>query len=267
MKHCTLCDITKPFEEFNKSKSTSDGCQTKCRACEKVYRERNREKIRARSDTYRSDPEKKAWLKQRQVEWREKNKELIAAMNKRWRDERPPGIEKAQKKEYLKKNREKIRAYHRKWKRDNLDKMRKWHREHAKEKRATDPQFAIRARVTSRIREALVKGHKSASSQALLGCSITEYKIYIESLFVDGMNWEALLRGEIHLDHKIPCCSFNLTDSVQQRECFHYTNTQPLWAEDNHRKVAEDLKMRDKKRLDKAVDSGVSQGNSNPLIT
>jgi Prasinovirus endonuclease VII len=184
-------------------------------------------------------------------------------MNKRWRATRLD-VEKAQKKRYLEKNRKKIREYHRKWKKANADKMRKWHREHAREKRATDPQYVIRARVMSRIRSALIKGHKSASSQVLLGCSIAEYKTYIESLFVDGMTWEALLKGEIHLDHKIPCCSFDLTDPAQQRECFHYLNTQPLWAEDNHQKVAEDLKIRDQKRLDKANDSSVSSDNTNP---
>jgi hypothetical protein len=39
-----------------------------------------------------------------------------------------------------------------------------------------------------------------------------------------------------HVDHIIPCASFDLTDPEQQRQCFHYTNLQPLWAEDNLRK-------------------------------
>ena len=30
--------------------------------------------------------------------------------------------------------------------------------------------------------------------------------------------------------------SFDLTDPIQQQKCFHYTNLQPLWAEDNYRK-------------------------------
>ena len=33
-----------------------------------------------------------------------------------------------------------------------------------------------------------------------------------------------------------PCASFDLTDPEQQRQCFHYTNLQPLWAADNIRK-------------------------------
>jgi len=36
-----------------------------------------------------------------------------------------------------------------------------------------------------------------------------------------------------HIDHKIPCASFDLTDTDQQRACFHYSNLQLLWARDN----------------------------------
>ena len=39
-----------------------------------------------------------------------------------------------------------------------------------------------------------------------------------------------------YLDHIRPCACFDLTDEAQQRECFHYTNLQPLWATDNMQK-------------------------------
>ena len=45
------------------------------------------------------------------------------------------------------------------------------------------------------------------------------------------MSWENM--GEWHLDHIRPCASFDLTDPDQQRQCFHYSNLQPLWASDN----------------------------------
>jgi hypothetical protein len=35
-----------------------------------------------------------------------------------------------------------------------------------------------------------------------------------------------------HIDHIKPCAEFDLTKEEEQ-ECFHYSNTQPLWAEDN----------------------------------
>jgi hypothetical protein len=39
--------------------------------------------------------------------------------------------------------------------------------------------------------------------------------------------------GKWHIDHIRPCASFDLSKASEQKECFHYTNLQPLWAEDN----------------------------------
>lgn len=54
---------------------------------------------------------------------------------------------------------------------------------------------------------------------------------HLENLFVEGMSWGK--HGEWHIDHIKPCISFDLTIPQQQKECFHYTNLQPLWAKDN----------------------------------
>ncbi len=48
------------------------------------------------------------------------------------------------------------------------------------------------------------------------------------------MTWDNY--GEWHIDHIKPCALFDFTKEEQQRECFHYTNLQPLWAKDNMRK-------------------------------
>ena len=39
-----------------------------------------------------------------------------------------------------------------------------------------------------------------------------------------------------HVDHIVPCSSFDLTSEKQQRICFNYKNLQPLWADENLRK-------------------------------
>lgn len=54
---------------------------------------------------------------------------------------------------------------------------------------------------------------------------------HIESLFWPGMSWRN--QGRWHLDHIKPCASFNLNDPAQQAACFHWSNWQPLWADDN----------------------------------
>ena len=48
------------------------------------------------------------------------------------------------------------------------------------------------------------------------------------------MSWDNY--GKWHIDHIIPCASFDLADETQQRLCFHFTNLQPLEASENMRK-------------------------------
>ena len=48
------------------------------------------------------------------------------------------------------------------------------------------------------------------------------------------MTWDNY--GDWHVDHIRPCCSFDLTKIEEQNICFHYTNLQPLWAEENFKK-------------------------------
>jgi len=40
----------------------------------------------------------------------------------------------------------------------------------------------------------------------------------------------------LHIDHIIPCAVFDMSDPAQQRECFNFSNLQPLWRADNLRK-------------------------------
>lgn len=100
---------------------------------------------------------------------------------------------------------------------------------------ATDLNYVIRQKLRTRIGMALFRHgtEKSRSTVALLGCSIDELKRHIESLWKPGMTWENWKRHGWHVDHIRPCASFDLTDLDQQRQCFHYTNLQPLWAFDN----------------------------------
>lgn len=48
-----------------------------------------------------------------------------------------------------------------------------------------------------------------------------------------GNGWNGKGMQEWHIDHIIPCVSFNLRKIEEQIKCFHYTNLQPLWAKEN----------------------------------
>ena len=94
----------------------------------------------------------------------------------------------------------------------------------------------IKHRLRSRMSEAIKNGYKSASTMSLIGCSMNDFKQYLEQKFEKGMSWENYGRGGWHMDHIIPCCKFDLTIPEEQKICFHYTNIQPLWELDNLRK-------------------------------
>lgn len=120
-----------------------------------------------------------------------------------------------QQKTYKEANPEKVKA---------LDKARK-------EAHKDDPCFILMRSQDSRIYSALKGIKRAASSKELIGCSWDEMATHIESQFQPGMTWQN--HGTWHIDHIRPCSSFDFNDPEQQYECFHYTNTQPLWAADN----------------------------------
>lgn len=106
--------------------------------------------------------------------------------------------------------------------------------ERNRNRRATTPTLRLADNIRRRVNSLLYKLRigKSANTQKLLGADFATVKLHIEALFTEGMTWEKLGK-EIHIDHIRPCASFDLTDPEQQKQCFHYTNLQPLWAKDN----------------------------------
>ena len=95
----------------------------------------------------------------------------------------------------------------------------------------------VQANLANRLRRRLHKfagGKKSAPTMKLLGCTIEQLQGHLEAQFIDGMCWNN--RDEWDIDHILPCSNFDLRIAEQQRECFHYTNLQPLWKSDNRAK-------------------------------
>ncbi len=101
----------------------------------------------------------------------------------------------------------------------------------------TNPNFRIRLYLSNRFRQAIRKsgGLKINRMIKLIGCSIEDFWIYLESKFEPGMTRENY--GKVwHIDHIMPCAIFDLTKPEHQKRCFHFSNLQPLFAEDNRRK-------------------------------
>jgi hypothetical protein len=77
------------------------------------------------------------------------------------------------------------------------------------------------------------KGYtKKSKTNEILGCSFKEFKQHLELQFTEGMTWNNA--GKWHLDHIYPVSLSK--DENELIKLNHYTNFQPLWAEDNIRK-------------------------------
>lgn len=199
MKKCNKCEKTKNIEDFPKNKS-------QCKICinrrNKEYRDKMGEKWKeSRKKYYQKNLEK---LRLEKRTYHELNKDKKTEYDKKYREL----------------NKESIKKNKRKWELKNKN----------------NPILKIKRNLRRRIHHALIKGYKSASTFELIGCTVNEFKIYIESKFQNDMSWENYGTKGWHIDHIIPCSSFDLTDPEQQKLCFHYSNQQPLWAKDNLKK-------------------------------
>jgi hypothetical protein len=145
--------------------------------------------------------------------------------------------EKKRFKLYRIENKEKLKEKYKKDKEKNPDYIKDWYKknpkynsEYEKKRRSIDPLFYLRKKVRNRLRD-YIKSKKKKTIE-YLGCSFEELKFHLEEKFKDGMNWGN--RNEWHIDHIIPLSSAN-TEEELLKLC-HYTNLQPLWAEDNLKK-------------------------------
>ena len=184
----------------------------KKREYEKKYREMNPEKVAARSKKYRED--KKIKIKEGHKRYYEKNKEKILEKHK-LRD----------RKKYYEINRDSIREY-----------QREYQKEYCRKKYTNDIE-RIKHNITSLIRISIKKNNNGEKLKKILGCSIFEFKLYLESKFETWMNWEnrGLYNGELNygwdLDHIIPLNSATTEEDIIRLN--HYTNFQPLCSYQN----------------------------------
>lgn len=123
---------------------------------------------------------------------------------------------------------------------DAIPATREWTRKYQaarnKEKRATDPSFAIRERMTAHIGLAL-RGRKGGLSwEKIVGYSLADLMQHLERQFLPGMTWEN--RAEWHIDHIVPLVGFKFDgpDDPEIARAWALSNLRPLWAGENIRK-------------------------------
>lgn len=141
---------------------------------------------------------------------------------------------KRKAREYYQHNRTTVRNAQAIYSKANRSKLNQYRRL----KETTDINFKLASIFRSRLRRHLSKCKYSISVSPLktLGCTLPEFKTYLETKFTPGMTWENYGRNGWHIDHIQPLSSFNLVTTEEQQIALHYTNMQPLWAIDNLRK-------------------------------
>ena len=210
----------KKYKEENKDKIKEYG---------KEYYQKNKEKIKQRVRLYHENNKDKT------KEYRERNKDRIKEYSReyskkyRFGDKREELL--AKKRKYHWDNREKILEKKKEYsKRPEVKAMRNKKSKHNYD---NDIQYKLTTLIRSRLRLAIKNKSKQGSAIKNLGCSVDEFKTYLENKFQEGMTWDNWSNDGWHLDHVKPLCHFNLEDPKQLAEACHYTNLQPLWSYDN----------------------------------
>jgi len=220
-KTCPTCKVEKNIESYNKNKNRKDGLQRECRDCNHIQHNKHYHS--------KKSPKLKENLKKEHKICSSCNTELHFDMFNKQKGGRF-GLSGECKKCLKKRNLS--------WRESG---GREWENIWVKNKKQTDPQFKLKTLLRGRLLDALKrhtrggKVNKNHSALTLLGCSIEEYKIYLENKFTPKMNWSN--HGSYwEIDHILPCDSFDLTIETEQYRCFNYKNTQPLTISQNRSK-------------------------------
>lgn len=212
MKRCTKCNEEKDLTEFIKHPKAKDGLNPSCKVCRKKYYNQNKERIISQ-----------------QKEWYENNKDKV----KQYYRNNKQKIE-----EYKKNNKIKAIQYTKKYYEANKKISSEKQNKYITQRRLKDPTFKFLTNVRSLIRGSFKRGlnhfSKNAKTEKILCCTIEEFKEYLESKFTDGMSFDNHGTNGWHLDHIIPISSAKTEEEIIKLN--HYSNFQPLWAEDNLKK-------------------------------
>ena len=202
IKICGRCKEKKEVCNFGRDKRTPTGLRSTCNECRREESKKYREK----------NPEKR---KETLIKYYIKNKESELLRFKKYRKDNPYKRKETTKK-YYEKNKIKINQ-----------KTVYWNKIRYK----TNSLYRLIHNLRIRTKEYLKHhGYKSKTFE-IVGCTPEFLKEYLENKFTEGMSWDNYGYYGWHIDHIIPLSSAKTEEEIYK--LCHYTNLQPLWANDN----------------------------------
>ncbi len=204
-KICSKCKEEKEITEFYKAATNVDGHNNVCKDCvnnaNKLWRKENPEQAKTKN-------------KKHGKTYRNGHKEDMNKFRKDWNDKNPD--------------------YYTDYAATHKQEKAITDRAYEKKRMANDPLFALSKRIRNSIRQSLRNGKypKHNGTYEILGCTIEELFAHLENQFIEGMSWDN--RELWHVDHIYPVSKAINEEHLLQLN--HYTNLQPLWAEDNLKK-------------------------------
>jgi hypothetical protein len=218
-KKCSKCGEVKSADEFNKDAGSKDGKQNRCKACEKAWRQANKEWF---AQYYQANKEK---ICEREKARYQANKEEISEQKKVYRQANKEEISE-QKKVYRQANKEKAKAYR------AQPHVKERRNKRQRERYENDPQFKAACILRGMLRRVRNGEAKTESALELVGCTTEELWEHLENSFVDGMTVQN--HGEVwHIGHIEPLSGFDPTKDEHVKRVNHFSNLKAQFKEEN----------------------------------
>ncbi len=186
------------------------------KTCSRCKLEQDDSQFQPIKNTTRSKSYCKECGKQMCKEYKAKNKEKIATYNKKYKSE----------------HKEEVKEYNHNYNIENRETIQQRQTAQHRERRKTDSNYKLRLNLSSRIQKLIKSKKNNRSYNEFIGCSLDDIKKWLEHNFYGDMTWENY--GTVwHVDHVIPCCTFNLENDDQVKICCNWANVQPLLVDHN----------------------------------
>lgn len=214
---------------------------------QKEYRQRPevQERLRELSKEYKQRPEVKTRIQEYGQEYKEKNRDRAREINRIYLSV-PENKERHKANQKTERYKERKRKYNNEYnKRPEVrerrnETQRKEYQNNTAKRLRRNLSLAMNHKLKTVLNGGCLKGKNTLE---YLGCSMEEFVQHIENQFEDGMCWDNYGRSTTkcircwHLDHIVPAMYKESADDIITVDVIiersHYTNFQPMWADEN----------------------------------